>query len=93
MSFDLDEGLKRLRAAPVRDLAALEAAVWDAVSAGELEHARAAATRPFAALGVAGALAFGVLAGGAGGGEPRQPSELAVFSPRSALAPSTLLGG
>lgn len=94
MSFELDEGLRRLRSAPPdRDFAALDGDVWNAVAARELESARAAAARPFAAMGVTGALVFGVLAGGVGGTEPRQPSELAVFSPRSALAPSTLLGG
>ena len=94
MSFDLDEGLRRLRATPPdRDLVSLEAAVWKAVAARELERTQAAAVRPFAVLGVAGALVFGVVAGGAGGGESRAPSELAVFSPRPALAPSTLLGG
>ena len=93
MFQDLDEDLRRLGAAPPdRDLAALETAVWSRVAVRGAERAEAAAVRPFAALGVAAALGLGVAAGGLGG-QPEGSAEMAVFSPRSALAPSTLLGG
>ena len=93
MFDDLEERLRRLGAAPPdRDLADVEAAVWSRVAVRQAERAEAAAVRPFAAMGVAGALVVGLAAGGVVG-EPRDSSELAVFSPHSALAPSTLLGG
>lgn len=89
----VDEGLRRLAAAPPdRDLGALEAEVWSRVSVRQAERAEAAVVKPFRGLGVAGALVLGVAAGGLGG-DGEDSSELAVFSPHSALAPSTLLGG
>ena len=93
MSDDLDQRLRRLCASPAdRDLEPLEAAVWRRVSVRQAERAEAAAVRPFAAAGVAGALLLGLVAGGRDAGSPAT-SELAVFSAHSALAPSTLLGG
>ncbi|HEX8568643.1 MAG TPA: hypothetical protein VF699_01790 [Caulobacteraceae bacterium] len=93
MSHDLDDRLRRLAVSPPdRDLDLLEPAVWSRVSARRAERAEAAAVRPFAAAGVAGALVFGLVAGGLSL-QPSESSELAVFSPHAALAPSTLLGG
>ena len=93
MSHDLDERLRRLAASPPdRSLDLVEPAVWSRVSARRAARAEAAAVRPFAAAGVVGALVLGLVAGGRDT-EPAPSSELAVFSPRAALAPSTLLGG
>ena len=93
MSHDFDERLRRLAVSPPdRDLDLLEPAVWSRVSARRAERAEAAAVRPFAAAGVAGALVLGLVAGGLEL-DSSASSELAVFSPHAALAPSTLLGG
>ena len=90
---DLDSALGRLAGTQAdRDLAGLEADVWEAVAQMEGGRRRAALLRPVSAAGVIGALLLGVAAGG-GGGRDVETAELEVFSSSLPLAPSTLLGG
>lgn len=90
---DLDSALGRLAGTKAdRDLAGLEADVWEAVAELDRGRRRAALLRPVSAAGVVGALLLGVAAGG-GAGRTVETAELEVFSSRSSLAPSTLLGG
>lgn len=89
---DIEHALSRLAVSDLdRELDGLEADVWRGVSAREAGRRRAAVIRPVGALGVAGALALGVAAGGSVT-QRAQATELEAFSPRAALAPSTLLG-
>ena len=90
MNTDLDELTALLQAkAPERSLAGLEARVWSAIAV------RQRAMSPVTIWGWRSAaaallLAIGVVAGGAAAAQASP--ELALFSSRAALAPSTLLG-
>ena len=93
MMEDLDSALGRLAGVKAdRDLAGLEAHVWEAVAALEGGRKRAALLRPVGAAGVIGALLLGMVTGGEVGRNV-ETAELDVFSSRPPLAPSTLLGG
>lgn len=88
---DIEQALSRLAGAdPEHELGGLEADVWRGVSLYEAGRRRAALIRPVGALGVVGALALGVAAGGSVT-QTANATELEVFSPYAALAPSTLL--
>lgn len=91
MDNDLDELTARLQATPPeRSLAGLEACVWSAIAL------RQRAILPVTIWGWRSAVAallltIGVVAGAATAAQAASP-ELALFSSRAALAPSTLLG-
>lgn len=90
MTDQIDEALAALASDPPdRNLATLEARVWNTVC-------RKHASLPPAAFrwaAVSAALGFGVLAGGVSAAADRSAPELAAFDVHSAFAPSSLLDG
>lgn len=86
----IDDWLKELRRqAPDRSLYGLETRVWAAI--GERQRAPSAMMLwGWRSATAAALLAIGLLTQGAS--MAQAPSEFDLFSPRAALAPSTLLG-
>ena len=90
MTKNLEDLTARLREQPLeRPLADLEARVWARIAARQ-RGPSSAAIWGWRSAAAALLVALGVIAGGASAA--RASPELALFSPRTALAPSTLLG-
>lgn len=90
---DLDRLMAQLRSQPSdRMLQSLEPQVWQRIGSRSARGGAAGQLQwRIAAVGLS--LSLGAVFGGAAGAGPVTPSEMAVFSVHSNLAPSTILEG